>query len=339
MKTPIKTGLLAFGMSGKIFHAPFLELHDGFELAAVVERGEKKAHLTVANASIKSYGSVEELCADAEIELVVVNTPNATHFGFAMQALHAGKSVLMEKPFTVTVAEAEKLFTEAKKRKLHILTYQNRRFDTDFLSVKKVLDAGKLGRLVEVHFRFDRYRHHIGPKVAKESRVPGAGLLYDLGPHLLDQVISTFGIPVKWTKTLGHFRPETMVDDFAHIHLTYPDEVQVFVTMSMLVASAQPAFVIHGTRGSYVKQRADLQEVQLLEGILPSNSHYGTEEADKEGILTVISESGEKTQEKIASLKSSYIAVFDAVYQTIRENKPYYVTEEQVLMQLKILEG
>ena len=337
MQKTIKTGILSFGMSGKIFHSPFLQIHNGFELIAVVERSVKTAHLSFPE--IKSYDTVDELIADPEIELVVVNTPNATHFEFALKAIQSGKHVLLEKAFTVTSAQARKLFQEANKYNRYILPYQNRRFDSDFMSVKAVIESGKLGRLVEVHIRYDRFRDTIGPKVAKETPVPGSGLMYDLGPHLLDAVISIFGKPLRWTKTLGHFRVNTLVDDYAHFHLEFPEELQVFLTASMLVVDAQPAFVIHGTKGTYVKQRADSQEKQLLDGMSPANPLFGIEEAGKEGLLTTISDNGIKTQEIIPSIKSSYINLFEQVYQTIRHGKPYPIKESQILEQLEILEN
>lgn len=334
---PLKTGLLSFGMSGKLFHAPFLDAHDGFELTAVVERTKKNAKLHFPE--ITSYDSVDELLADPEIELVVVNTPNVTHFEFALKAIEAGKHVLVEKPFTITSDRAKELFEAGKKHNRYVLPYQNRRYDSDLLSVKQVIDSGKLGRLVELHFRYDRYRHHIGPKVQKETPIPGSGLMYDLAPHLLDAVISLFGIPEKWTKTLGHFRPKTQVDDYAHIHLIFPEELQVFVTMSLLVTEAQPALVLHGTRGTYIKRRTDVQEKQLLQNMSPNDPAFGIEKSGSEGVLTTISEDGIKTREQIPSEKSSYLNLFEAVYQTIREGKPFPISEEQIIQQINILEG
>jgi scyllo-inositol 2-dehydrogenase (NADP+) len=335
-ENPIKTGILSFGMSGQLFHAPFLNIHQGFELRAVVERTKKKAQTIYSR--ITSYNSIEELIADPEIELVIINTPNATHCDFALKAIRSGKHVLVEKPFTVTFGEAKQIFAEAGKYNVLALPYQNRRYDSDFLSVKNVIDSGKLGRLVEVHIRFDRYRYVIGPKVEKETPVPGSGLFYDLGPHLLDAVISLFGNPLQWRKSFGHFRPNTQVDDYAHIHLIYPDELQVYLTMSMLVADAQPAYVLNGTKGTYIKERTDIQEKQLLTGMAPDNSLYGIEEAGKDGILTVIADDGTKTQENIKPVKSSYLNLFDSVYKTIREGKDYPTTHEQILKQIEILE-
>jgi len=337
MNKPIKTGLLSFGTSGKIFHAPFLKAHEGFELTAVVERSVKKAQQFYPG--IKSYGTVEELLADPNIELVVVNTPNSTHFEYTLKAIQANKHVLLEKVFTTNAEQARKLFEEAGKRNLHLLPYQNRRFDTDFASVKEVIESGKLGRLVEMHVRFDRFRDYIGAKAAKETPVPGSGLLYDLGPHLLDQVLFLFGKPQQWTKSLGHFREHTQVDDYANIHLSYADEKQVYVTTSYLVVDAQPAFVIHGTKGSYIKHRADVQEKQLMDGVSPLDPSFGSEEAGMEGILSTVAADGSIRQEKVSQSRTSYMKTFDLVYRTIRENNCYYVSEEQIIQQLKILEG
>lgn len=333
----IKTGILSFGMSGKIFHAPFLHAHPEFELTAVLERSTKKAHLSYP--SIKSYDTLDDLLADPDLELVVVNTPNVTHFEFAMQALKAGKHVLVEKPFTVSSSDAKLLFEEARKQQRFVMPYQNRRYDSDFQSVKNIIESGQLGNLVEVHFRFDRYKYVIGNKAAKETSVPGSGLAYDLGPHLLDQVISLFGKPLEWRKDLGHFRPETQVDDYAYFHLIYPGGMQVFITTSMLVADPLPAFVIHGSRGSFIKQRSDVQEKQLVAGMSPTDPQYGIEEVGKQGILTTVSSDGNRLQEQMLAGRSSYMMVFDDVLGRVREGKGYPVEEDEVLWQLAVLEG
>jgi len=336
-KDIIKTGIFSFGMSGQIFHAPFINEHPYFEFNAVVERSSKKAHLTYP--SVKSYDSIDELLEDLTIELVIINTPNTTHFEFALKALQAKKHVLLEKPFTVTSSEAKQLFIAAKKYNRTVLAYQNRRYDSDFLSVKSVLDSGNLGQLVEFHLRYDRYRYDIGPKANKETPISGSGLAYDLGPHLLDGILSIFGIPLEWKKQLGKFRPNTQVDDYAHFQLTYPNGLQVFITTSLLVTEPQPAFILHGTKGSYIKQRADVQEQQLQKGMKPSNPLFGIEDVKNQGILSYFNEEGIKKQEAIVAKKSSYMQVFDDVYDTIRQGKPYPVTEEQIIQQLEFLES
>ncbi|MEN0055688.1 MAG: Gfo/Idh/MocA family oxidoreductase, partial [Mucilaginibacter sp.] len=197
---------MAYGMSGRIFHAPFLTTNPGFTFKAVVERHEKKAGKKYPD--VISYNSIDELLNDSEIELIIVNTPNNTHFDYAVQALNAGKHVLIEKPAAVTSAEVKALFDLGRKLNLKVMIYQNRRYDSGFISVKEVVESGRLGELIEVHFRLDRYRMPIGPKVFKETKeTPGNGLTYDLGAHLVDNAIYLFGKPLSYVKTTASHRP------------------------------------------------------------------------------------------------------------------------------------
>lgn len=336
MSNKIKTGVLSFGKSGSLFHCPFLDLHSNFELYAIVERSKKKAQEVYP--SIKSYDLVEELLSDSEVEMVVVNTPSVTHFDFALKAIQAKKHVLVEKPFTVTLEEAKTLFKEAKKYGCYVMPYQNRRYDSDFLSVKSVVESGKLGDLIEVHFRYDRYVYKLNDNAFKESPAPGNSVVYNLGSHCIDGVIALFGEPLSFSKSSGKFRPNSQVDDYAQIQLKYSNGLQVFVTTSLLVADPMPAFVLYGTNGAYVKERTDTQEDQLQAGIKPNDSLYGVEISGKEGLLTTYENGINKTEEKIPLIKSSYLNIFEDVYQTIRNNKPYFVTETQILKQIEILE-
>ena len=331
----IKTGILSYGMSGRVFHAPFLEVSERFELSAVVERSKKAAAQDYPN--IVSYGSVDELLADESIELVVVNTPNDTHVEFAKKALEAGKHVLIEKPFAPTVEEAKMLFELGRQHKRYVLPYHNRRFDSDFLALKYILEKNFVGRPIELHLRFDRYRQEIGPKVFKETKRPAAGVMYDLGSHLLDQTLSLFGKPRSVTKLQGAYRSGSKVDDYGHLMLNYVDGLNVFITTSLLVADPQASFVLHGTEGSFVKHRTDVQESQLLAGMKPDNSFYGIEQEGGHGLLTIRNEEGKLEKISVPSERGSYPSVFEEVYQTIRLHKPYYVTEDQIVWQLEIL--
>jgi predicted dehydrogenase len=332
---PIKTGILSFGMSGNVFHAPFLHAHPGFDLVAVTERSAKKA--AEIYPEIHSYDSVNELLADESLELIVVNTPNHLHAEHALKAMQAGKHVLMEKPFATNVVEANRLFETARTCGVQLLPYQNRRYDTDFKDVRQIVAAGTLGRLVEVHIRFDRYRPEIGPKKFKEEPVPGSGLLYDLGPHLLDQVLSLFGKPTSWHKTLGHFRENTQVDDFFHVQLSYADGMQVFVTADMLTVEAPPAYHLLGSQGSFVKFRTDPQEAQLVAGMTPLQPAYGCETQGNEGRLVYFDEKGQKVVEHLPLQQSSYMQVFEDVFKTLRQGADYPVRKEEILWQLEIM--
>ncbi len=328
---------MAYGMSGKVFHAPFVHAHQGFHFHAVTERSKKAAAGDYPG--LISYDTIDELIADERIELMIINTPNYTHYDYAARCLRAGKHILVEKPFTATSAEALELFALAESVGRKILFYQNRRWDSDFRAVREVIDSGRLGKLNEVHFRYDRYRAAIGPKTFKEEPYAASGLMYDLGPHLLDQAISVFGKPLSFHKILGMNRENTRVDDYFSIHLSYPDSVNVFVHANLLLADPLPAFVVHGNLGSLHKVRADSQEEQLLGGMKLDNDTYGIEAAGTAGKLTLVDQSGNKTVETVPSLRGNYLDLFEAVYQNIVNDVPYPVSPDQVIAQLEILEA
>ncbi|MFA4867272.1 MAG: Gfo/Idh/MocA family oxidoreductase [Pedobacter sp.] len=337
MEKAIVTGLLAFGMSGKVFHAPFIDAHPGFKFHSVLERNQKNA--VQEYPGVKSYDNFDELISDPEIELVIVNTPNFTHVDYTRRCLQAGKHVLVEKPFTPTSAEAKELFDLARSVGKKIFIYHNRRWDSDCTSIQKVVESGQLGQINEVHYRYDRYRKAIGPKTFKEEPNPASGLLYDLGPHLLDQAISLFGKPSSFYKVLGKHRENTKVDDYFMIHLAYPNDLNIFLTSSLLVADPQKAFVLHGSAGSFVKGRSDVQEEQLLKGMKLSNPVYGIEPAESKGRLTIIDDQGNPQVSYVDSEDGNYIGLFEAVYQAIVNDVPYPVTEDQIITQLEILEA
>ncbi len=336
MVNPIKTALLAYGMSGRVFHAPFLSDNKNFDFYAVLERTKNEAQKDYPN--IITYNNIESLLADTYIELVIINTPNNTHYDFTIQALNAGKHILVEKPFATTNAQAQHIFALADSRNLKVMAYQNRRFDSDFLALKKVLESGKLGKITEAHFRFDRFRNTIGAKEFKETAIPGSGIFYDLGAHLLDQAIALFGTPQSFTKTYGRFREQSEVDDFAQAQLKYSDGKTIFITTNMLVLKPQAAYTIYGTNGIFTKMRADEQENQLIAKIDLDDTSYGVEKPGNEGCLTYLNQLGEKVEEKIPSLPGNYMEVFNEVFLTVKFDKPYFINPDDILAQLEILQ-
>jgi len=336
MEQQIKVGLMAYGMSGKIFHAPFLEAHTNFELVAVVERSKNNAQKDYPH--VKIYRDIESLLSDATIDLIVVNTPNFTHFEYAKAALNAGKHVLIEKPFSVLRKEAEELFSLAFRKGLKVLAFQNRRFDSDFIAVEKVVRSGKLGRISEAHIRFDRYRNEISPKKFKEENVPGAGVFYDLGAHIIDQAISLFGVPAECHKTYGKYRDNTEVDDFAQAHLKYSKGLNVYVTCNMLVVKAQAAYAFYGSKGSLIKARTDEQESQLNAGVKLNDTGYGIEKPNQEGHLYTLSRNGEVIDELMPAEVGNYRLLFNEVYKAIQGDGSYFVNQNEVLALLSILE-
>ncbi|TSD64823.1 oxidoreductase [Inquilinus sp. KBS0705] len=338
MSAPIITGLMAYGMSGRIFHAPFIHSNPAFQLKAVVERNEKKAGKVYPD--IISYNSIDDLLNDETIELIIVNTPNNTHLDYAIRAMQAGKHVLLEKPAAATSAEVKQLFDVGRQLKKHVMIYQNRRYDSGFLSTKAVIESGRLGTPIEVIFRMDRYKAAIGPKGFKESKdIPANGLVYDLGPHLIDNAISLFGRPLSFTKTTGIYREGSEVPDYFHFHLTYPNQLNVFLTSGLQIAGEYPGFIVNGTLGSFIKNRTDVQEGQLDKGMMPTDNGYGVEPAGNEGTLITVGADNQKQTELVPSSKGDYSEIFDAVYHTIRNNALFPVTEEHIAWQLEMLEA
>lgn len=335
-ETPIKTGLLSFGMSGRLFHAPFIAELDRFEFVGVVERSKKEAQKYYPN--IISYDSVEDMLDNPEIELVIVNTPSNTHFEISKQALRAGKHILVEKPFVATSDEGKELFALGRNLNRKVLVYQNRRWNSDFYSVKDVIESKKLGDLIEIHIRFDRYRSEIGPKVFKETPLPASGIAYDLGSHIIDQMIYLFGKPERSIKIGTKNRKNTQVEDYVSFVLSYGKGLQVFITTSYLVADTSTAYVLHGTGGSFKKERSDVQESQLDRGIKPSDPEYGIESRDNQGILTYFNSNSEKIVEHVEARNSTFSDLFEMVFQTVRNDSVFPITEDQVIAQLEILE-
>lgn len=337
MQKPIVTALLAYGMSGKLFHAPFIHAHPGFSFKGVLEHRTKKVNADYPE--VKSYNALQEVLDDPEIELLIINTPSNTHVDYARQALNAGKDILVEKPFAPTSKEAIEIFDLGRKLGRKVMVYQNRRWSSDFAVTRDTVKSRKLGQVIEMHLRYDRFRAEIGPKAFKETPLPASGIVYDLGAHLLDQTICIFGKPEGFRKVTGVFRKNSQVDDYGHIHLRYPNQLNVFITTGMLVADPQPGIIIHGTKGSFIKSFCDTQEEQLIAGMKPGDADFGEEETGKEGKLTVVNDLGEKNIEYVPSLKGNYMDLFEAVYQTVRNGKEFPVKESEVLIQLEILES
>ncbi len=246
----IKTGLCAFGMSGKVFHAPFLKEHPGFFLSAIVERSKEDSKEKYPDAAI--YRSVEEMLKSADIELVVINTPVQTHFEYTKMALESGKNVIVEKPFTVNVSEAEELVRLAEEKGLFLSVYQNRRFDRDYLQVQKIISEGNLGAIREAEIRFDRFRTEASGKKHKENpEATGSGSLHDLGAHLVDQAVQYFGFPEKLFADVFSMKGEAYANDYFEIILYYPNNLRVRLKSSVFTKEAHYAYAVHGAKGSF----------------------------------------------------------------------------------------
>ncbi|MFT3934744.1 MAG: Gfo/Idh/MocA family oxidoreductase [Chitinophagaceae bacterium] len=332
---PIRTAICSFGMSGWVFHAPFIAVNPHFELYAVWERTKNLA--AERYPGIKTVRSLEALLEDDSIELIVVNTPNATHYDYTKKVLEAGKHVIVEKPFTVTVAEGEELIALAKKKNLLISVYQNRRFDSDFRTVRKVVEEKLLGQIVEAEIHYDRFKEDIGPKVHKETPGPGTGLLYDLGSHLIDQALQLFGMPQAVFADIAIMRKVSKVDDYMEL-LLYYEGLRVRIKSSYVVREALPSYAFHGTKGSFIKARTDVQEVMLQASKIPGGPEWGVEPDSEKGLLHT-EKDGKVIREHIPSLKGNYGDYYDDIYRSIREGAPLTVTADQGLDIIRVIEA
>lgn len=312
----IRTAICSFGMSGRVFHAPFINLHPHFELYAVWERSKKTAAATYPG--IISYDTLEEMLADKNIDLVVVNTPNVTHYEYAKQALLAGKHVVVEKPFTATVAEAFELEQLADKQDRILSVYHNRRFDSGFKTIQRILESGVLGEVKEAEFHFDRYNQNISPKQHKETPVKGTGIVYDLGSHIIDQALSLFGMPQAVFGDIQIQREISQVDDYFEILLFYP-HMRVRLKGGYLIVEPVPAHVLHGTNGSFLKSHADVQEAMLIAGHRPEGNDWGKEPESARGLLVVM-ENGQPKKELVPSEQGNYMEFYDGLYNAISSN-------------------
>jgi predicted dehydrogenase len=331
----INTALLSFGMSGKLFHAPFIKAHKGFSFYAVWERSKNLAQELYPG--VKTYRSLEELLADKAIELVIVNTPNVTHFDYVKAALLSGKHVVVEKPFTVTVAEGEELINLAAAKNLVLSVYHNRRYDSDYKIVKKVVHEDLLGVIVEAEFHFDRYREALSPKQHKETAGAGTGALYDLGSHLIDQALQLFGFPEAIFADIRTIRPFSQVDDYFDLLLYYSSK-RVRLKCSYLVREPLPAYILHGRKGSFIKTKSDVQETALLAGQWPSESSWGLEPETERGLLHTEQE-GAILRQTLPSERGNYLDYYEGIYSAIRNGAEPPVTGEEGVAVVRIIEA
>jgi scyllo-inositol 2-dehydrogenase (NADP+) len=330
----IKTALLSYGMSGKVFHAPFLNFHPGFELIGSWERSKKLLHQNFP--ALKSYASLADVLQD-DIDLVVVNTPVATHYEYAKQVLEAGKHAIVEKAFTTTVAQAKELMAIAKDKNVKLSVFQNRRWDSDFKTVQQIISDKVLGKIVEAEIHFDRYNPLLSPKLHKEIVSDGSGILKDLGPHIIDQALCLFGLPNSVFADIRITREYSLVDDYIDLLLYYAN-FRVRLKAGFFVREANPAYVIHGEKGSFLKPRGDVQEDELKLEYKPNLETWGTEPIEKQGLLH--SEiNGEIIREIVPTLQGNYFDFFDGVYHSIVNNSPEPVTAQEGVQVIQIIEA
>ena len=331
---PIKTALLSYGMSGEIFHAPLLKALPEYELSHVWQRSSDKAKQHYPEVLI--VRSFEDIVNDPSIELVVVNTPNESHFEFTSRALRAGKHVVVEKPFTVDEREANALIELARHEGKILTVFQNRRWDGDFLTIKKLIDEKAVGQIVEFEAHYDRFRNYIEANTWKEERTRGTGIVYNLGSHMLDQVVALFGMPLFADARIGIQRPGGKVDDYYDIRLEYKG-LHVIVKSSYLVKADMPRYIMHGVQGSFIKYGIDPQEQALKDKLIPGTAGWGAEPEQFWGKLDSIA-SGKEFSGTVRTIPGDYPGFYRNVSDAIRNGKELAVKPEQARDVIHLIE-
>lgn len=332
MKEVFTVGVVGYGFASQTFHVPLIQATEGFELRAVVSSDMSKVQTDLPDVDVER--KAQALFARQDIDLVVIPTPNDTHFPLAKAALTAGKHVVLDKPFTVTASEARMLKHHADDAERLLSVFHNRRWDSDFLTLRELLEDGSLGRVVNVESRFDRFRPEVRDRWREQAK-PGGGIWYDLGPHLLDQARELFGMPRSILLDLGTRRDNAQVDDDFLALLDY-DGMRVSLQASALVAEPTPRFAVHGTQGSYVKYGLDSQEARLKAGEMPS-PQWGIDDYD--GTLTLSGQGAEPEVRTHPTLPGDYLAYYQGIVAALRGQAEPPVTVDEAMEVMVLIEA
>lgn len=336
--TNIRTGVIGYGLSGRVFHAPFIEVVEGYTLSKIsTANAERSTAAKERYPNTEVVADAESIINDPNIDLVIVTSPNTDHFKWAKEALLAGKHAVVEKPFTVDVAEAEELIEISKKQGKILTVYHNRRFTSDTKTVKKLLDSGILGDIVDYETHFDRYRTDPRPNGAwREQPLPGSGIFYDLGSHLIDQSLWFFGMPDAVTAEINKQRPWAEADDHFDVRLHYPTFTATLKS-GMICRIPGATYMLHGTNGSFVKYGLDVQEATIDAGAIPVGKDWGREPEEIWGSINA-DYKGVKIAGKIESELGDYKEYFINLRDAINGEAEIAVKPEEARNVMKIIE-
>ncbi|KOC90849.1 oxidoreductase [Winslowiella iniecta] len=331
MSDKVRVGLVGYGFASKTFHAPLIAGTSEMELAAVSSSDAAKVHADWPAMQVVS--DPQALFDDPTIQVIVIPTPNDTHFPLAKAALNAGKHVVVDKPFTVTLSEARELDALAKAKGLLLSVFHNRRWDSDFLTLKALLADGTLGEVSYLESHFDRFRPEVRQRW-REMKGAGSGIWFDLGPHVIDQALQLFGKPLAINVDLAELRPGAQTTDYFHAVLTYPQR-RVVLHGSMLVAAESARFQVHGTRGSYVKYGLDPQEDRLKDGARPPQEDWGYDMRD--GVLT-LAEGDLMVEKTLLTIPGNYPAYYAAIRDAVKGSGKNPVSAEEAIEVMELIE-
>jgi predicted dehydrogenase len=327
-------GYIGNGKSTNRYHLPFVLQRKNIKVKTIYQRNPKRKSWDRIE-GVNYTSNIDELLKDDEINLIVICTKHDSHFEYAKMVLKHNKHCLIEKPFMETSQQAREIFGLAKQKGLIVEAYQNRRFDSDFLTVQKVIKEGKLGELLELEMHFDYYRPEIPESVV--SFDPNESFLYSHACHTVDQVISYFGKPDNINYDVRQLLGLGKMNDYFDLDLYY-GVLKVSVKSSYFRIKERPSFIVYGKRGSFVKQTKDRQEEHLKMFYMPDNKDFGVDKFEHYGILTYVDDNGEIHEEKVESVKGDYGRVYDDLYEAIVNGKEKTITDKQTLLQMEILE-
>jgi predicted dehydrogenase len=334
MNNPIRVGLAGYGMAAQVMHLPFITTLKEYRLVSVLERHHR--HSQEKYPFVRVVQDIDELISDPELDLIVITTPNETHFPYAQKALLAGKHVVLEKPFTNTSEEARALIGLSRETNRILSVFHNRRYVADFLTMKKILQEKLLGDIVEYEGHFDRYRPELRQSAWREENRPGSGILYDLGSHLIDQALYFFGIPETITADIRIQRPNSVIDDYFDIRLDY-GFTKAILKSGMLVREPGPRYMIHGIKGSFLKYGEDPQEAILKTGVLPNTPDWGKEPEENLGLLHTETD-GKIVKEKYPSIPGNFGYYYQNLYKTLALGETLHEKPEHGFNTIRMIE-
>jgi scyllo-inositol 2-dehydrogenase (NADP+) len=327
----IKVGLVGYGFSATVFHTPLLSVLDEFHISKVMSSNPEKVKSDLEDVEVVS--TLSELLEDDGIDLVIITTPSGMHYEMVKDALRAGKHVIVEKPMVVSEKEANELIQLAKEQDVQLSVYHNRRWDNDYLTVKQLIEEGKLGEVKMYEAHFDRYRPAVRDRW-RENEGPGSGALYDLGSHLIDQALHLFGMPDFVHADVFGQRDHSRTDDYFHVVLGY-GSLRVILHSSAIVPSNGPRFQVHGTKASFIKYGIDGQEDMLRAGKKPVGDTWGADNPEHYGKLTT----GEGETEEIKTLHGSYVTYYKKIADSLLRGEELPVSAEEARDVVKVIEA
>lgn len=329
----LNVALCSYGMSGKVFHAPLITAESGLKLHTILQRSEPTALSDYPQVNIVK--TFEDILANPDIHLVVVNTPNELHYPMTKAALHAGKHVVVEKPFTLNISEGYELIALANSQKKILSVFQNKRLESDHLDAQKIIESGALGRIVEVEWHYDRYRTNVTHKKWKEDNLPGSGTWFDLGIHMVDSMLCLFGKPSAVQADMRSLRRAEGSTDYFNVCFHY-DDLRVILRSSTYVSEKGATVAIHGDKGSFLKFGQDVQEAQMIRGLIPGMTGWAQPGEDNYSVLHV-HHNGEATRTRIPGQRGCYENYYKNIVDAIAGDVPLAFAPQQSLLGVEML--